>query len=83
MATRTRIKFNSKGFAAILRGGGTRSLVASATYGIAARVPGSKARVFMGGYGGGRFVGSVRTSPENAEDAVAQREALESAMHGG
>jgi hypothetical protein len=79
----SRIRFRSAGFAEILRGPGTRSLVSGAAHRIASRVPGAKARVFVGNYGGGRAIGSVRTSPETEEEAVAQREALEAALHGG
>lgn len=83
MPTRTRIKFDSKGFRAILLSGGMRQLVRGEADTIASRVPGASARTISGGYGGGRVIGFVVTKPDNASEAVAQREALESAVLAG
>lgn len=83
MMARNRIKFDSAGFGIILRGAGTRGAVHSVASRIQASVPESTVRVMQGGYGGGRVVGFVTTNPASAEDAVLQREALESAVLGG
>lgn len=78
-----KIKFRSEGFRTILCGGGVRSAVYEAANSMAKAVPGAKSRVIIGGYGGGRWVGFVKTRPKDEADAVIQRELLEAAYHGG
>lgn len=78
-----RIRFNSKGFKTILLSGGMRQLVHGEAASIASRVPGASVRSIAGGFGGGRVVAFVSTSPRNAAESVAQREALESAVMAG
>ena len=79
---RSKIKFNSTGFKAILMGPGTRIAVMIAASDLSSRAPGTKLRPTIGGFGGGRHIAYVSTSAKTPEDAERQREALESAVHG-
>lgn len=83
-----KIKFNSKGFKAILCGGGVQGLVQSATSDIQSRAnanntrggEGFDAHVWMGSYGGGRWVGSVSTTDHKSRVAEAEDKALSRAV---
>lgn len=81
---RNTIRFNSNAFKAILLSGGTRaavSSVASSIYSASGFSP--TVRTIVGNYGGGRIVAFVSTNADTPEQAVLQREALESALMGG
>ena len=77
--TTTVLQFNSAGFRSILLGDGVRSLVESVTENIRSSAgPGFESSVFVGSYGGGRWVGSVGTTDyesmrDEAEDKVLER----------
>lgn len=82
--TETVLEFVSEGFRAILLGDGVKSLVESATSTIESnanamsRTGGFESSVFVGGFGGGRWVGSVGTTDyqsmrDEAEDKVLER----------
>lgn len=77
-----KIKFNSRAFARILKGGGTMKAVSDAAYRMRGRAAGSVVRTRIGSYGGGRAIAYVVTRPKTPEQAEAQREALEAAAHG-
>lgn len=79
---RNTIRFNSKAFARILKGGGTMRVVSDAAYRMRSHAPGTVVRTRIGGYGGGRAIAYVVTMPKTPEQAVSQREALEAAAHG-
>lgn len=79
--TVTVLEFNSDGFRAILSGDGVYSLIKEVTEGIAnAAGPGFEPRVFYGGFGGGRFVGSVSTTDYASMKDEAETKALERAI---
>ena len=88
MAQKMRIKFISQGFKDILCSEGVRSFVEEHTNTIQGRANGNnsrggegfKAKVWMGGFGGGRWVGSVMTTDRRSEIAEAEDKALSRAL---
>ena len=75
------LEFNSDGFRSILLGGGVKSLVESVTENIRANAgDGFESSVFVGGYGGGRWVGSVGTTDYESMRAEAEDKILERAI---
>lgn len=82
------IKFNSAGFKEILCSGGVQGVVKDATEAIQARADannrrggdGFRSHVWMGGYGGGRWVGSVTTTDRKSRIAEAEDKALSRAL---
>lgn len=83
MATKMRIEWNSEGFKSILTSAGTKALVDSAAQSIAAKCgEGYEAKSFMGGFGGGRYVGAVHASTQEAREDEAENKTLEKAVNG-
>ena len=92
MAKQIRIKFNSDGFREILTGAGVQSAVSEATQKIQAQAnanaagelgeesEGFSAKTWLGGFGGGRWVGSVSTTDHSTMVAVAENKALSRAV---
>jgi hypothetical protein len=92
MATQIRLQFISEGFKEILTGAGVQSAVSKATQAIQARAnanaageldedsDGYSARTWLGGYGGGRWVGSVSTTDHSTMVAEAENKALSRAV---
>lgn len=88
MGTQTKIKFNSQGFKEILCSDGVKNLVTEQTSIIQDRAnannrrggDGFDAHVWMGGYGGGRWVGSVTTTDRKSKIAEAEDKALSRAV---
>lgn len=92
MATQIRLQFISEGFKEILTGAGVQSAVSEATQAIQARAnanaageldedsDGYSARTWLGGYGGGRWVGSVSTTDHSTMVAEAENKALSRAV---
>lgn len=82
------ITFNSKGFRDILCGNGVKALVEDATTNIQSRAnannthggEGFSAHVWRGGYGGGRWVGSVSVADYQSGVAEAEDKALSRAV---
>lgn len=83
-----RIKFISKGFKDILCSSGVQALVQEATSNIQSRANANNMRggegfdshVWMGAYGGGRWVGSVNTTDMESRTAEAEDKALSRAV---
>lgn len=88
MAAQISIEFNSDGFREILMSDGTRSLVqtvaqeiqARANAGVGEASAGFSATVWQGGYGGGRWVGSVTTTDKASIIAEAENKVLTGAV---
>ena len=92
MATQIRLQFISEGFKEILTGAGVQSAVSEATQAIQARAnanaageldedsDGYSARTWLGGYGGGRWVGSVSTTDHSTMVAEAENKVLSRAV---
>lgn len=88
--TEMQIQFKSEGFRKILTGSGVQGAVASATDAIQARAnaniheesEGFSSHVWMGGYGGGRWVGSVNTTDYASMVAETEDKALSRAVTG-
>lgn len=88
MEKQTKIKFNSQGFKEILCGDGVQNLVATVTSNIQDIAnannlrggDGFDAHVWMGSYGGGRWVGSVSTTDRESRIAEAEDKALSRAV---
>ena len=92
MAKQIRIEFNSEGFREILTGAGVQSAVSEATKKIQAQAnanaageldensEGFSARTWLGGFGGGRWVGSVSTTDHSTMVAEAENKALSRAV---
>jgi hypothetical protein len=92
MATQIRLQFISEGFKEILTGAGVQSAVREAARAIQARAnanaaseldedsDGYSARTWLGGYGGGRWVGSVSTTDHSTMVAEAENKALSRAV---
>ena len=78
MAAQVEITFNSDGFKQILLSDGTKALVQKEADKIAAKANGYTtnggfvSKVWQGGYGGGRWIGSVNTT--DFESMVAESE---------
>ncbi len=85
-----KIEFKSEGFRAILNGGGVQGAVAAATENIQAKAnanlheesEGFSSHVWQGGYGGGRWVGSVSTTDHASMVAETEDKALSRAVTG-
>lgn len=81
-----RIEFNSAGFREILLSEGTKDLVESTAQEIADRAnansggEGFEASSIVGGYGGGRYIGFVTATTEEAMKAEAESGALTGAI---
>lgn len=81
-----RIEFNSAGFREILLSEGTKDLVESTAQEIADRAnansggEGFEASSIVGGYGGGRYIGFVTATTEEAMKAEAENGALTGAI---
>lgn len=88
MSQKIEIEFISAGFKEILNSDGVRALVQSETEKIAAKAnanisgnsEGFSSRVWQGGYGGGRWVGSVSTTDFESMKAEAEDKALTRAV---
>lgn len=88
MATQMKIKFNSAGFKEILCSGGVQNAVRDATENILAKANANNSRggegfrsdVWMGAFGGGRWVGSVSTTDRKSRVAEAEDKALSRAL---
>ena len=89
MGQQTKIKFISKGFKEILCSEGVQNLVTEVTSNIQDKAnanntrggKGFKANIWMGGYGGGRWVGSVNTTDRKSKIAEAEDKALSRAVN--
>lgn len=82
-----RIQFISEGFRQILLSGGTQDLVQTTADEIKARADsaapdseGFEAHTWQGGYGGGRWIGSVTTTDRASRLAEAEHNALSGAV---
>lgn len=88
MGKQISIKFNSQGFKEILCSGGVQELVSEVTSNIQDNAnmnnerggEGFDAHVWMGSYGGGRWVGSVTTTDHKSRVAEAEDKALSRAV---
>lgn len=92
MAKQIRLEFNSDGFKEILTGAGVQNLVSEATQKIQAQAnanaageldedsEGFSAKTWLGGFGGGRWVGSVSTTDHSTMVAEAENKALSRAV---
>lgn len=92
MAKQIRIEFNSEGFREILTGAGVQNAVSEATQKIQAQAnanaagdlaegsDGFSAKTWLGGFGGGRWVGSVSTTDHSTMVAEAENKALSRAV---
>lgn len=92
MAKQIRLEFNSDGFREILTGAGVQSVVSETTQKIQAQAnanaageldensEGFSARTWLGGFGGGRWVGSVSTTDHSTMVAEAENKALSRAV---
>ena len=94
MAKQIRLEFLSEGFKEILTGAGVQNLVAEATQKIQAQAnananavgeldddsEGFSAKTWLGGFGGGRWVGSVSTTDHSTMVAEAENKALSRAV---
>lgn len=92
MAKQIRLEFNSDGFREILTGTGVQSVVSEATQKIQAQAnanaageldensEGFSAKTWLGGFGGGRWVGSVSTTDHSTMVAEAENKALSRAV---
>lgn len=89
MGKQIRIKFISSGFKEILCSEGVKSLVESATSDIQGRANANNMRggdgfdshVWMGSFGGGRWVGSVTTTDHKSMIAETEDKALSRAVN--
>lgn len=85
-----KIEFKSEGFRAILNSGGVQSAVAAAAENIQAKAnanltedsEGFSSHVWQGGYGGGRWIGSVNTTDHASMVAESEDKALSRAVSG-
>lgn len=83
---KVRIVFNSPGFREILLSEGTKELVETTAQDIADRAnansggDGFEASTIVGGYGGGRYIGFVTATTEEAMKAEAENGALTGAI---
>lgn len=92
MAKQIKLEFNSDGFKEILTGAGVQSLVSEATQKIQTQAnanaageldeesEGFSAKTWLGGFGGGRWVGSVSTTDHSTMVAEAENKALSRAV---
>jgi len=92
MTKQIRLEFNSDGFKEILTGAGVQNLVSEATQKIQAQAnanaageldeesEGFSAKTWLGGFGGGRWVGSVSTTDHSTMVAEAENKALSRAV---
>lgn len=88
MAAQVKIEFNSAGFKEILTSDGVKALVqstaeaiqAKANANIAEESEGFSARVRIGGYGGGRWIGHVTTTDKASIRAESEDKALTRAV---
>lgn len=92
MAKQIRLEFISEGFKEILTGAGVQNLVSEATQKIQAQANanaageldeesnGFSAKTWLGGFGGGRWVGSVSTTDHSTMVAEAENKALSRAV---
>jgi len=92
MAKQIRLEFISEGFKEILTGAGVQNLVSEATQKIQAQAnanaageldedsEGFSAKTWLGGFGGGRWVGSVSTTDHSTMVAEAENKALSRAV---
>ena len=92
MAKQIRLEFLSEGFKEILTGAGVQNLVAEATQKIQAQANANaageldddsevfSAKTWLGGFGGGRWVGSVSTTDHSTMVAEAENKALSRAV---
>lgn len=83
----TRIVFNSAGFKEILESDGVHDLVQETADGICDRANANNNRggefatnVIKGGYGGGRWIGFVKSTDEKSAQAEAEDKALSGAV---
>lgn len=83
---KVRIVFNSPGFREILLSEGTKELVETTAQDMADRAnanssgDGFEASTIVGGYGGGRYIGFVTATTEEAMKAEAENGALTGAI---
>lgn len=90
MAKQTRIEFNTDGFREILMGDGVKDAVESVTTDIQERANGNlteesegfRASVWQGGFGGGRWIGTVSTTDLASKIAESEDKALSRAVIG-
>lgn len=92
MAKQIRLEFLSDGFKEILTGAGVQNLVSEATQKIQAQAnanaageldedsEGFSAKTWLGGFGGGRWVGSVSTTDHSTMVAEAENKVLSRAV---
>ena len=92
MAKQIRLEFLSEGFKEILTGAGVQNLVSEATQKIQEQAnanaageldedsEGFSAKTWLGGFGGGRWVGSVSTTDHSTMVAEAENKALSRAV---
>lgn len=88
MATSIRLEFISEGFKEILESDGVHDLVQETAEGICDKANGNNVRggegfttsVIHGSYGGGRWVGFVKTTDKQSEIAEAEDKALTGAV---
>ena len=94
MAQQIKLEFLSEGFKKILTGAGVQSAVNEAAQKIQAQAnanaaeeldedsEGFSAKTWLGGYGGGRWIGSVSTTDHSTMVAEAENKALSRAVSG-
>ena len=86
MTTKIRIEFNSEGFKELLQSEGMRKLVSDNAKAIQQRAGGDEAgyseHEYMGGYGQGRWVGTVEAATEEARRDEAENKTLTKAVTG-
>lgn len=88
MATQIRLEFISEGFKGILESDGTRELVQSTADDICSRANANNTRggegfatnVIQGNYGGGRWIGFVKTTDKKSMIAESEDKALTGAI---
>lgn len=88
MATEIRIEFNSDGFREVLESQGVHDLVQEVTQDICDKANANNTRggegfamnVMRGGYGGGRWIGFVKTTDKNSMIAESEDKALTGAV---
>lgn len=88
MAQQIRLEFISDGFREILMSGEVQALVSSTTESIQAKAnanlteesEGFKAKTWQGGYGGGRWIGTVSTTDHESMVAESENKALSKAV---
>lgn len=89
MGKQVKIKFNSQGFKEILCSDGVKNLITIETTNIEEKANGNnirggdgfKSHVWMGSYGGGRWVGSVNTTDLKSRIAESEDKALSRAVN--